>query len=374
MTPLIVVGPLPPPWHGLSVTFEFLRDHLVANGIKHYVIDTADRRHWPGVPRAVRRLIEWIGLVARYLTVVVRRPTTVYLIIAQSRGGFLRDAVIVSVASLFRHRIVLHANCGNYGGFWRAQPPILRHLIRLILRAADTVIVPSARLVSMFDFEPQIRERILVVPNAAPPVSEESFRGRQLGDRELRLVFLSNFIPGKGYGEVIRTVKILQKEYGIPVRCELVGEFLLDGRKMRADLERTIAAEELEQYVAVRPAANRERKQAILRANDFLLLPTQYEIEAQPLAVIEALAAGCVPIAPAFRAIPDLIVDGETGALAGPDAEEMARVIAQLYADPSRYTAMSRAAAAHHRANFTAEQYLRRIQAVLWPTQHARGA
>ncbi len=367
MTPLILVGPLPPPWHGLSVSLELLRDHLVATGIDHRVIDTADRRQWAFVPRLVRRLIEWIAIAARYVLAVVRPPTTVYLIIAQSRAGFLRDAFVVSIAFLLRHRIVLHTNCGNYGGFWRAQPSFVRQMIRLMLRAAATVIVPSERLIAMFDFEPRIRDRIVVISNAAPAHSEEGFRGKQLGDRELRLVFLSNFIPGKGYGEVIRTVKILQKEYGIPVRCELVGEFLLDGVHGRADLERAVAAEKLEQSIAVRPPADYEHKRAILSETHFLLLPTQYDIEAQPLAIIEALAAGCVPIAPPFRAIPDLILDGETGALVAPHAEEMARVIAELYANPSRYTAMSRAAAAHHRANFTAEQHLQRIQTVLSP-------
>lgn len=363
--PLILVGSLPTPYHGISVTFELLRDELVSRGIAHRIIDTADRRRWPFVPRLLRRFVEWTLLGARFAILAMRRPTTVYHVIAQSRAGLLRDAFVVLFAALMRHRIVLHANCGDYGGFRRAQPRWLQRLIGFVLRRADTIVVPSDRLVGMFAFEPRLSGRVAVVPNAAP-LADPPATPRTPPRREIRLVFLSNFIATKGYAEVIRVVGILRRVHELPVSCRLVGEFLgHNGRQARRNLQRMIRDEQLEDAVEILPAADHARKQEILRESHFLLLPTRYAIEAQPVAIIEALAAGCVPIAPEFRAIPDLIVHNETGILAGPDPNDIAGAIVELYADPERYATMSRAAVAHHRERFTSELHLRKMSRLL---------
>jgi glycosyltransferase involved in cell wall biosynthesis len=371
--PLILVGPLPLPCHGLSVTFELLRDQLVSRGIPHRIVDTADRRQWPFVPRLPRRLIEWVFIGARYAVLAARRRTTVYLIITQSRAGLMRDIFVIAIAAMMGHRVVLHANCGDYGGFWRAQPRWLRHLMRVVLRQAETIVVPSGRLAGMFDFEPRLQARIEVVPNAAP-TAEPPVTHRTPPKHEIRLVYLSNFIATKGYAEVIRAVAILRHQHELPVTCRLVGEFLVDdgaamGARTRAEahtnLQRIINDEQLEEHVTILPAAGRARKNEILRDSHFLLLPTRYQIEAQPVAIIEAMAAGCVPIAPDYRAIPDLIVDGRTGVLAGPDPADIAEAIADLYDHPERYATMSRAAVAHHRELFTAELHLMRMSRLL---------
>lgn len=356
------------------MTFERLCEELSARGMSHRIVDTADRRHWPLVPRLLRRAMEWMVIAARYLFLVIRRRTTVYLVITQSRAGFVRDALVIGVAALLGHRIILHANCGNYGGFHAAQPRLMQRLISRVLCAAETIVIPSARMVSMFDFEPRLGARLCVVPNAAQTCVEPSFRGKELPRAEIRLVFLSNFIVSKGYHEVIRTVSVLRSQYALPVVCELVGDFLGGGAAERAKLQRAIAEARLDAWVTVRPPADAQHKAALLRGSHFLLLPTRYDIEAQPLAIIEAMAAGCVPIAPRYRAIPDLIVDGETGLLVEPRAEEMARAIAELSADPQRYTTMSRAAAAHQRRHFTAEEHLQRMRRLLAPEAAMAGA
>jgi glycosyltransferase involved in cell wall biosynthesis len=372
--PLILVGPLPVPYNGISVTFELLRDELKSRGIAHRVVDTADRRQWPFVPRTLRRLVEWAFIGLRYAVLAVRRPTTVYLIIAQSRAGLARDVFVIALAVLMRHRIVLHTNCGDYGGFWRAQPRWLQRLISLVLRQAEMILVPSDRLVDMFSFEPRLRPRLEVVSNAAP-LLDPPVTARTLPRQGIRLVYLSNFIATKGYAEVVRAVGILRRVHNLPVTCRLVGEFLIDGvgrrdarspRQARTNLQRMIRDEQLEDAIEILPAADRVCKEAILRDSHFLLLPTSYHLEAQPLAIIEALAAGCVPVAPEYRAIPDLIVDNQTGVLAGPDPTDIAGAIAALCADPERYATMSRAGVAHHRESFTAELHLNRMLQLLW--------
>jgi len=366
---LILVGPLPRPYGGISVLLELLREELIASRIRNRVIDVADRGPWPLVPRVIRRSIQWIGFGTRYMMAAARHPSTVYLTIAQSRGGFLRDAAVVAYAAALRHRIVLHVNCGDYGGFWHSQPRWLQRAIRVMLLRARTLIVPSERLLGMFDFEPRLRDRLVVVPNAAP--SDDAIAEKELGPDEVRLLFLSSFLPTKGYEEVIRTVGILRREHNIPATCRLVGTFVAPGAPepdgQRRLVEQIIEDELLDGHVTIHPEAGREGKYDHLRESHFLLLPTRWRGEAQPLAIIEALATGCVPIAPEYRAIPDLIVDGATGVIAGPDPSAIAEAIADLCDDPARYAAIRRRAIAHHRDHFSADAHLRSMLDVLVP-------
>jgi glycosyltransferase involved in cell wall biosynthesis len=359
---VILLGPLPAPTAGTTVMFELLRDELVSRGVPHRVVDIADRRRWPWMPGLAGRLIDWAFIAARYVRVATRRRSTVYLVIAQSRRGFARDAFVITYGALMGHRIVLHVNCGDYGGFWKSQPRWLRNTMSRILRLAELIVVPSDRLVGMFDFEPELASRIEVLPNAAraaePPVLH-----KRPPNGEIRLVYLSNFIAAKGYAEVVQAVKILRSQHRLPATCRLAGHFFAgDARK---NLQKMIEQEGLEAFVTILPVADHARKYAMLRDSHFLLLPTRYHSEAQPLAIIEALATGCVPIAPEYRAIPDLIVHGHTGILAAPDPAEIAETIAELYRDPERYETMSRAAVAHHKKLFTAESHLETMLTLL---------
>ncbi|MDB4202986.1 glycosyltransferase family 4 protein [Planktomarina temperata] len=60
----------------------------------------------------------------------------------------------------------------------------------------------------------------------------------------------------------------------------------------------------------------------ILKEHSFLLLPTQWYGEGYPGVVVEAFACGLPVIASHFRAIPELVIDGENGFLVNISNEE----------------------------------------------------
>lgn len=95
-----------------------------------------------------------------------------------------------------------------------------------------------------------------------------------------------------------------------------------------------------------------------------VVVPSAWE-ETFGLVAIEAMAAGCAPIAPARGSFPELIEDGVDGVLCAPgDATDLADRLADVDDDPRRWRRLGAAAAATYRQRFTPEVSLRRLEEI----------
>jgi glycosyltransferase involved in cell wall biosynthesis len=80
-----------------------------------------------------------------------------------------------------------------------------------------------------------------------------------------------------------------------------------------------------------------------LRACDIFVFPSLYE--GLGIALIEAMAAGCVCVASNTGPIPEVVQDGNDGVLVPPgDVERIARVVCSLLGDPIRRAELGSAA------------------------------
>ncbi|MFL5539702.1 MAG: glycosyltransferase family 4 protein [Longimicrobiaceae bacterium] len=374
MSRLILVGPLPPPYYGQSVSFRMLVDEVARLGVPHAVVNLG---HGEGSGEKIgivtrHRVADYAAILRRFLAVAARGPRgTVYLTIAQSRAGFLRDWVMIRAARLFGHRVVLHLKGGNYDHFYAAQPGWLRDRIRATLRRADRVLVLGEALRGMFDFEPALAPRIRVVPNGLPDEREPGGAAKALpapGEGPVRLLFLSNLVESKGWLDVLEAVRLLRGRLGEGrVRCDFHGAFYTSADDVRVTspeqarelFDRFVAEHGLEDAVRYGGVAKGEEKRRVLEEAHLFLLPTRYNNEGQPVSIIEAMAHGCVVVSTDYRAIPDLVDDGVTGVLVPYGAPEaIAGAVEALARDPERYARMSGAAVERFRARFTRRGHL----------------
>jgi glycosyltransferase involved in cell wall biosynthesis len=324
------------------------------------------------------RAYDYTRALLQTLRALQRAPrATVYLTVAQSGAGFLRDAAFVGLArALGRHRIVLHVHGGNYGGFHAAQPRLLRRAIRRLARASDALIVLSESLRGMFDFAPEVSDRIVVVANglpAEPPSLGVPKRAPAEGEA-WRVLFLSNLVESKGYLELIEGIAKLVGE-GWRVELDLCGEFrsnpgedrrVTSPAQAREFTEARIRSLGLEHRVRLRGTVQGAEKERLLAEAQVFALPTRYDAEGQPLSIIEAMAWGCPVIATRYRGIPDLVEDGVTGWLIDrPDPAAIADRIRALCAAPASYERMSAAGRARFEAHFTRSAHLAALRRVL---------
>jgi glycosyltransferase involved in cell wall biosynthesis len=94
-------------------------------------------------------------------------------------------------------------------------------------------------------------------------------------------------------------------------------------------------------------------------------LPTAYPVEAQPLTVIEALAAGTPVVVTRQGGLPEMITDGVEGQFVPPRAPEAVAEAVEALTAPGRWAPASTAARARFERAFSPEAVGARWQGAL---------
>jgi N-acetyl-alpha-D-glucosaminyl L-malate synthase BshA len=197
--------------------------------------------------------------------------------------------------------------------------------------------------------------RIEVIPNFIDPSVYDRTRyspqlTEQANGRKV-LMHVSNFRPVKRVRDVVRIYA--QVARAIPSVLVMVG----DGPD-RVDAEEE--ARRLDVDADVFFLGKLESVAPLLASADLFLLPTQSE--SFGLSALEALATGVPVIGARAGGLPEVVRDGETGALCTVgDVDGMAAAAIEFLSDPARWRAASALAAADARARFSmdavVEQY-----------------
>jgi glycosyltransferase involved in cell wall biosynthesis len=202
---------------------------------------------------------------------------------------------------------------------------------RLILRSSAEVVVVSSAVSNHIDGLARTA-RVTTVPNG---VDIGRFRPEPVSPTTPGLVFVGRLIGNKGPDVLVDAVTLLRAR-GRPVRATFVG----DG-PMRAALEHLVRDRGL--VGAVRFVGHVSEVERYLSSGTIFVRPSSSE--GMPLAVLEAMAAGCCVIATDIPGTNDLIVNHENGLLVAPrDAYGLACAVQALCDQPALRNRLSQAA------------------------------
>lgn len=278
-------------------------------------------------------------------------PDVVHINTALTERSIWRDAILAKTAAIRGCPIVLSLHGGRYL-LEEIKKPFLARAANALLRAARSVIVLSEN-------ERQLVERrwqgldIRVVPNAVP------VRDVPIAKRDNVppvIVFIGRLHASKGLFEMVGAISQLLAD-GVEFRVECYG----DGPEREAFLgQMNAAVGDRFHYGGV--VAGRS-KYAVLDHSDIFILPSIYG-EGLPMAILEAMSAGCIVIASEMASVADVIDDGRNGFLTEPgNTRQLVDKLRSVLNDRQSWTDVRASAVQTVRDKFNIDGYIKLLEA-----------
>jgi glycosyltransferase involved in cell wall biosynthesis len=370
---VLVMGPVPPPIHGVAVMFQTLLDTLQSDPaleLRHVLIgDPAKGRDFGRFSLSnVRSAL--LDLARGGATLLRQRPRVAYLSLSQNRWAFLRDALLILGARALGTRVVAHLHGAHFGEFRRTSSAPARGWIDFVLRRIDRLVVLGEGLRQIVGPAlPLYRVRVVANGVDLPPMPsapDSALSGVLSAAAEgaaCRILYMGVLDETKGFRELIHAMSALRAR--VPaVHLFLAGRWESDLLKRRVEEE--IRQRGLDAYVTFLGVVQGGEKRLLLESCDLLALPTFYPLEGLPVVILEAMAAGLPVVATPRGAIPDVVEDGATGSIVPEhDQEFLVTALATLALDPERRSTMgTRAREVHHR-RYTAAAFAANLRQVL---------
>jgi glycosyltransferase involved in cell wall biosynthesis len=360
----LVIGPLPPPAMGPAICTQVIQGAFERLGIPVMHVDTSDRRN---VLKTGVFDLRNVGLALLHACLLALRaargPVRVaYVPISQSRWGYVRDAVLMSILRLFRRPIVVHLHGANLQNFFHRSGRLEQWIIRRTLQWAVRAIALTPRLASVFEglvAEDRVRvlENAIADPWPAGIEAAQEARAKRATTcpAQLRILFVANDFSSKGAATAVRALTRPGLERAV---LRMVGE---PSDAVIRDTHELIRALGLQERVSLLGSRVGEEKWREYEWADAFSYPS--ENDGQPLVVIEAMAAGLPIVASTYGGIPDTT---DAAAVLVPPRDEVAlgEALALLVHRPELRRQLGDAARERFTARYTLDAYQERFAAV----------
>jgi glycosyltransferase involved in cell wall biosynthesis len=275
--------------------------NVITSGSEEFVHYVAGRKDGDGF--GLKWLVTQVKLPFAFRrAVAAAKPDVLHINTSLEPRAIIRDLVLAKSSG--GRPLVMHVHGGR---FVQQEFPnaVLASLATTLLKSADRVIVLS-------DFEAETLQsringlNVSVLPNA---VATRNFPDGERPWGEKTIVYLGRLDEAKGLSEMVEAARLLSAQgFKFKFACYGTGndrdEFI---RRM------TNVLGERFHYGGV--IAGDEKIRALMAA-DVFLMPSRFE--GLSLALLESMAAGCIPIVSNRGSMPSVVEDGRNGFLVDP--------------------------------------------------------
>ena len=357
---ILVIGPTPPPFHGVSVATEAILKSDLRERFRLCHLDLADRRGIEHVDKPdLHDVMLFVKQWWRLITLLRReRPAVTYLAISQSTIGFLRDSLLMLPAWIAGAHVVLHLHGGNFKAWYESRSFLMRSYVRMVLRRVSHVAVLGESLRQLFDGLID-SNRVAVVPNGIdwPDVHKPAHKPHK--PYRYRILHLSTLNRLKGAPVLLAAVPHVLK-----VRQDV--EFIFAGpwshEEDQREAESFVAHHRLDDHIVFTGSVNTiEHKRSIYSSADLFVFPGIQQ-EGQPLVVIEAMASGLPVLFTDRGCLRETVIERESGfEVRCNDPQHLADRILWFLDHPTEIERMGRNARDRFERLYTSERFVHHL-------------
>lgn len=238
------------------------------------------------------------------------------------RGSFWRKALIAERAQKHGIPVVLHHHAAEFEQFYASLDQKGKDRARRVVESADLNIALSESVKqTLLGHFPGARFEVLY--NAVPSYADNAY-----DPFNKNVVFMGRIGQRKGAYDLIQAFASIVDAIDSEVRLVLCG----DGEVEKA--RNLIAELGLMDRAECRGWVGADERASVLRSAMVNVLPSYNE--GLPMSILEAMSFGVPTISTAIASIPEVITEGETGALVQPgDVAALAAKLRSLLADAS---------------------------------------
>jgi glycosyltransferase involved in cell wall biosynthesis len=232
-----------------------------------------------------------------------------------------------------------------------------RRLAFLAYRSPDVAIVLLPSLAREVEWiQPR---RTVVVPNGVEDTTEDV--SPPPGSGALRVLFVGALTERKGLRDLLEAIALLC-ERNVPVRCVCVGSFSTPATE--ESTRSLIRSRQLEDHVILTGEKYGDDKLREYRSADVFCFPTR-DTENLPLVILEAMQFRLPVVTTRWRALPELVEEGEAGFLVPPhDPGALAARLEHLANHPEVRHRLGQAGREAYLRRFTLRRHLEAMEAV----------
>ena len=355
-TVVLLIGPTPPPFHGVAVAVQTLLQSCIVEQFRVCHLDLADRRgiqhvNKPDLHDVALFLQQWLKLV----NILVRAcPRLTYLVLSQSTVGFLRDSLLIWPAYLRGSHIVLHLHGGNFREWFLGRSWFMKVYVQTVLSRVTRVIVLGESLKCQFDGLVE-KCRIAVVSNGIDWKAYGAPEKSVASSSRYRILHLSTLSHLKG-------ALVLMEAIPLVVRRRRDVEFVFAGPWSHTEdkewAEKYSMQHDIKEHIRFSGQVDGNEKRALFDSADLFVFPGVQQ-EGQPLVVLEAMAAGLPVIFTNRGCLRDTVIDGKSGLeVSINDPCQLADRILWLLDHPNDMKAMGKRARQQYESLYTKERYI----------------
>jgi glycosyltransferase involved in cell wall biosynthesis len=356
---ILFVAPFPPPITGNSLPIKVLYDSL-----QHFHeidrIDLSKKNHKGGVDSFARILDVILILFKFYFK--IRKTDLVYLSISESKAGNIRDLLFYLLSFRKLDKVYLHMLGGAGMSKILTSRKISYSLNKYFISRVAGVIVEGEVQKGIFSsvIDPL---KIKIVPNFAQDhlfLNEIELSNKFIEFSKIKILFLSNMLPGKGHQELLKAYIELNPIVQNSIRIDFAGKIVEEkwGEEFLAQIDKF-------PNLFYHGSVDFNAKIKLFKSAHIFCLPTYYRYEGQPFTIIEAYASGNVVITTKHSGIPN-IFNVKNGYQVEPrSVDNLKELLTGLSKLKPRFEEIAKHNLRYAQNNFTQSKFLENVRSFL---------